>query len=211
MLVLNGRKVGKMVFGGREVASAWWGGECVWRNTPVVKITNGEGVGDYPCQELMDALAEYGLDYKTVEVLPFRLDTSQVTTMQAMFSGCSSLVEVPQMDTSQVTTMRSMFYGCSSLVEVPQMDTSQVTTMQAMFSGCSSLVEVPQMDGRNLDSGGSIPPSGVGYMFSNTKSLRDGHAHITVKRGFKYPGNSQIIYGSGLTRPPFFDEDGNPV
>lgn len=187
MLVMNGRKVGKMVFGGREVASAWCDGECVWRNTPVVKITNGEGVGDYPCQELMDALAEFGLDYKTVEVLPFRLDTSQVTTM------------------------RQMFYGCSSLVEVPALDTSQVTTMRAMFSGCSSLVEVPQMDGRNLDSGTSTSSSGVGYMFSGTKSLRDGHAHITVKRGFEYPVNRQIINGSGLTRPPLFDEDGNPV
>jgi surface protein len=187
VLVMNGRKVGKMVFGGREVASAWWDGECVWRNTPVVKITNGEGVGDYPCQELMDALAEFGLDYKTVEVLPFRLDTSQVTTM------------------------RQMFYGCSSLVEVPQMDTSQVTTMRSMFSGCSSLVEVPAMDGRNLDSGTLTNSSGVAYTFSGTTSLRDGHAHITVKKGFIYPSKKFVFPNSGLTVAPFFDEDGNPV
>jgi surface protein len=115
------------------------------------------------------------------------------------------------MDTSQVTTMRSMFYGCSSLVEVPAMDTSQVTTMRSMFYGCSSLVEVPAMDGRNLYSSNSTNSSGVAYAFSGTTSLRDGHAHITVKKGFIYPSKSFVFPNSGLTVAPFFDEDGNPV
>ncbi|MDK8794248.1 BspA family leucine-rich repeat surface protein [Corynebacterium sp. MSK041] len=86
-------------------------------------------------------LEEYGENYWTVATLPFKLDTSQVTNMESMFYGCSSLTSVPEMDTSQVTNMESMFYGCSSLTQVPEMDTSQVTNMRAMFDGCSSLTD----------------------------------------------------------------------
>ena len=71
------------------------------------------------------------------------VDTSAVTSMDYMFSGCSSLVslDLSGFDTSSVTSMVGMFSECSSLesVDLSSFDTSNVTDMQRMFSGCSSL------------------------------------------------------------------------
>ena len=74
------------------------------------------------------------------------LNTSAVTDMEGMFSGCSSLKElnVSNFNTSAVTDMSEMFRGCSSLEElnVSNFNTSAVTDMEGMFSGCSSLKEL---------------------------------------------------------------------
>ena len=71
------------------------------------------------------------------------VDTSAVTSMDYMFSRCSSLVslDLSGFDTSSVTSMAGMFSECSSLesVDLSSFDTSNVTDMQRMFSGCSSL------------------------------------------------------------------------
>ena len=73
-------------------------------------------------------------------------DTSNVTTMSYMFSGCSLLGSVPFFDTSNVNNMLGMFNGCSLLGSVPLFDTSNVTNMGNMFHSCSSLVEVELTD-----------------------------------------------------------------
>ena len=83
-------------------------------------------------------------------------DTSSVTTMEGMFTGCTSLKELDlsSFDTSSVTDMRSMFgnyvlVGCRSLEELDlsSFDTSSVKDMHDMFSGCSSLQTVYLGDG----------------------------------------------------------------
>ena len=79
---------------------------------------------------------------RSIEGLSF-VDTSAVTSMDYMFSGCSSLVslDLSGFDTSSVTSMAGMFSECSSLesVDLSSFDTSNVTDMQSMFSSCSSL------------------------------------------------------------------------
>jgi surface protein len=64
--------------------------------------------------------------------------------MGYIFSGCKSLVEVPEFDTYEVKNMDSMFFYCTSLKEVPKLDTSKVKDMSHMFFGCSSLEKVPE-------------------------------------------------------------------
>lgn len=71
--------------------------------------------------------------------VPQQLDTSQVTDMQYMFSGCKKLTFIPEMNTSNVTNMYYMFNGCAKLTTVPLLNTSKVTNITNMFSGCSSL------------------------------------------------------------------------
>ena len=72
-----------------------------------------------------------------------RLDTSAVTDMGDMFSGCSGLtaLDLSSFDTSAVTNMRYMFYGCSGLtaLDLSGFVTSAVKDMYAMFNGCSGL------------------------------------------------------------------------
>ena len=74
------------------------------------------------------------------------LDTSEVTNMNRMFDGCSSLksLDVSKFDTSKVTNMSAMFYECSSLtsLDLSKFDTSKVTIMGSMFSSCSSLTSL---------------------------------------------------------------------
>ncbi|MBF0004029.1 BspA family leucine-rich repeat surface protein [Enterococcus faecalis] len=73
-------------------------------------------------------------------------DTRNVTTMQAMFDGASSLtsLDVSGFNTSNVTNMYAMFYGASSLtsLDVSGWDTSKVATMTFMFNGVSNLTNL---------------------------------------------------------------------
>ena len=74
------------------------------------------------------------------------LNTSEVTNMNNMFSGCSSLtsLDVSGFNTSNVEYMASMFYGCSNLknLDLSSFNTSNVSFMSNMFSYCRKLQSV---------------------------------------------------------------------
>ncbi|EOZ5809274.1 BspA family leucine-rich repeat surface protein, partial [Enterococcus hirae] len=67
-----------------------------------------------------------------------QLDTSNVTSMQSMFYGMSSVtsLDVSNFNTSNVTDMLSMFRGIGSVtsLDVSNFDTSKVTSMRNMFA-----------------------------------------------------------------------------
>ena len=180
-------------------------GTASWSHTfgpeplPVVAIT-GTG-GSESRDQFRQACTQYGVNYQTVQELPFRLDTSQATSLINLFNGCSSLTQVPDMDTSQVTSMSSMCRGCSSLTQVPDMDTSQVTSMSSMFYNCGALTQVPDMDTSQVTN--------VHSMFYNCGALTDGNVRLIGR----HPNviNTNMILGSGLTREPFYDQQGNPI
>lgn len=68
---------------------------------------------------------------------PYSADgTQDVTNMNSMFTGCTSLTTVPLFDTSNVTNMMGMFAGCSALTVVPLFDTTNATNIQGMFDSC---------------------------------------------------------------------------
>ena len=74
------------------------------------------------------------------------LNTSEVTNMNIMFSGCSSLtsLDVSGFNTGNVEYMASMFAYCSSLtsLDLSNFNTSQVQFMNYMFSYCRKLKSV---------------------------------------------------------------------
>ncbi len=75
-------------------------------------------------------------------------DTSNVTSMNNMFSGCGlTSLDVSSFDTSNVTSMVCMFFECSSLIslDLNRFDTSNVTAMDNMFCLCRSLETKPQI------------------------------------------------------------------
>ena len=76
-----------------------------------------------------------------VEVLG--ANTTDITDMDSMFYGCTSLSSVPLFDTSSVTNMTYMFYNCPSLTNIPFFDTTNVTDMSHMFASCASLTNIP--------------------------------------------------------------------
>ncbi len=73
-------------------------------------------------------------------------NTSNVTDMRYMFSGCSSLtsLNLSMFNTTNVTNMGSMFAGCSNLtsLNLSSFNTANVTDMGSMFAGCSSITSL---------------------------------------------------------------------
>ncbi len=84
------------------------------------------------------------------------LNTSEVTDMNSLFLGCTSLVNVDlqHFDTGNVTGMNSMFSDCSSLrqLDLSNFDTRNVTDMNSMFRGCTNLesLDLPSFDTRKV-------------------------------------------------------------
>ena len=134
-----------------------------WTVTPSNEVVITGTSGTEARDSFRAALAERGLDYRTVETVPFLLDTSQVTNMSYMFRGCASLMSAPDMDTRNVTSMSYMFQNCAALMSVPDMDTSNVTSMSYMFQNCAALTSAPDMDTSNVTS--------MSYMFYGCAAL----------------------------------------
>ena len=111
-------------------------------------------------------------------------DTANVTDMQFMFYGCSSLTSIPALDTSKVSVMRSMFYGCSSLTSIPQLDASNASDMLYMFTNCSRLTSIGFYGfTRSID----ISPTALGH---------DAIVAFLNQAGTAYNSSQKITMGS---------------
>ena len=99
-----------------------------------------------------------------------------VTNMNFMFYGCSSLISLPDIakwDTKNVTSMSSMFSGCSSLISLPDIskwDTNNAIYIKSMFEGCSSLKLLPDISKCNLEN-----VSKMNSKFNGCSSLISSH------------------------------------
>ena len=83
-------------------------------------------------------------------------DTGKVTNMGCMFAECNGLtsLDVTNFNTSNVTTMYSMFRGCNKLtsLDLSHFDTNNVTDMRYMFEDCSNLINIFVGEGWNTDN-----------------------------------------------------------
>ena len=144
---------------------------------------------------------------KPVEVMPPTVGSYDAmdwlrATLTEYGESHETVKELPfEIDSSQVTNMLNMFQNCYALTSVPAMDTRNVTYMGGMFRGCSSLTSVPDMDTRNVTF--------VGFMFSECSSLTDGGVRLIGKH--PNVNTAMMINGSGLTREPFYDINGQPI
>ena len=81
-----------------------------------------------------------------------KFDTSNVTNMSYMFSGCGAIVnstfDISNLNTKNVTDMSYMFAYCkelTSLSDISNWDTKNVKYMNQMFSECKSLKALPDI------------------------------------------------------------------
>ena len=104
---------------------------------------------------------------KTLDKLD--IDTSAVTDMRYMFSGCTSLtsIDLSSFNTSAVTSMLYMFGNCHALtsLDLSSFNTSAVSSMGYMFSGCTSLTSL------DLSSFNTSAVTYMGFMFNNCRAL----------------------------------------
>ena len=101
------------------------------------------------------------------------IDTSNVTNMDSMFNGCTSLqsLDLSGWNTSNVTDMYYMFSGCTSLqtLDVSGFDTSNVTKMGYMFNNCKTL---QTLDVSGFDTSNVTNAQGMYNMFSSCNVLK---------------------------------------
>ena len=90
------------------------------------------------------------------KIARWKIDTSSVTNMGSMFSGCNSLrsAYLSGLNTSSVTNMVSMFFNCKRLekLDLSGFKTFNVTNMGSMFGECESLtsLNLPNFDTTNV-------------------------------------------------------------
>jgi surface protein len=108
--------------------------------------------------------------YTSCRTIDFsRVDTSEVTSMTSMFSGCTSLtsINLSGFDTSNVTSFSYMFQKCGRLtnLNLSNFNTSSAKAMNGMFSGCTMLSTV------NLNGFNTSGVVGMNSMFYGCSSL----------------------------------------
>lgn len=116
-------------------------------------------------------------------------NTSELTNMSFLFSGCQSLrsLDLSSFDTSKATTMNSMFSDCYALqtLNLSSFDTSNVTSMSGMFDYCCS------MTGLDISSLNTSKVTNMNMMFYACTSMR----YIFVGDGFK---TGQVAESRGM-------------
>ena len=99
------------------------------------------------------------------------LNTNEVTDMNFMFGGCTSLKELDLSgwDTRNVNNMNSMFFECNSLTTLNISDfiTTKVTDMGNMFESCKALttIDVSCFDTRSVEN--------MSWMFARCSSVQN--------------------------------------
>ena len=135
------------------------------------------------------------------------LKTENVTEMQQMFQGCSSLtnLDLSTFNTQNVITMFNMFGGCSSLtsIDLSSFNTENVEYLGNMFRECSSLSTL------DLSSFTTPKVTNIAAMFyecTNLKTIYVSHSWYTelVTEGtIMFAGCQNLIGGNGTV----FDAD----
>ncbi len=97
------------------------------------------------------------------------LNTTNVTNMSYLFSGCAALqsLDLSSLNTEKVNNMTYMFNGCTTLqnLNVSSFNTAIVTNMSYMFQNCAALTTL------DLSSFNTAKVSDMKYMFSGCSQL----------------------------------------
>ena len=140
----------------------------------VVEFTNSSN-WDTSNATSMNAMFSQCSGLTTLDLSNF--DTSKVTSMGEMFSSCGSLttLNINNFNTSNVTDMHSMFDSCSSLatLNISNFDTTNVSNMKSMFAFCSKLT-ILDISNFNMDK-----VTNTNRMFANCPSLHQSGLTMT--------------------------------
>ena len=139
----------------------------------------------------------YGLNMEVVDISGW--NTSNVITMENMFSFCDKLkniIGIENLDVSKLEDATSMFYGCENLVELDLTNWNPVSLQNAqqMFFNCSNLKIIKNIENWQLPN-----IKCVRYMFSGCTKLDVDLSNwdlTNIKDYLKYQG---LVANSGIT------------
>ena len=182
---LGSTNFGAIYLGSTKIGQAYLGSVKVYGSQLVLpphtircKFTSGYTPTKGDTQTLVDADENIWDIYKSINDWSSLLynipelesvigaNTTGVTSMSGMFTGCSSLTNIPLFDTSSASYLNSMFNECSSLTAVPLFDTSSAINMNYMFSGCTNVASGAYALYQQASSQ-STPPSAHSSCFRN--------------------------------------------
>ena len=126
-------------------------------------------------------------------------DTSNVITMESMFSQCKKLkkiIGIENLDVSKLEDANSMFYMCENLVELDLTKWNPVSLQNTsdMFYGCSNLKIIKNIENWQLPN-----IKDVSYMFYDCAKLDVDLSNwdlTNIKKSFK----TGIVANSGITK-----------
>ena len=213
-LNLGSTSIGSLYLGSAKIGSAYVGGTKVYESSPAlpaytirlkytdgvtptfskgtgVQVSSSPNVWDLTYENTSWSMLLYNHS-DLIEVIG--ANTTNVTIMDRVFLGCTSLTSVPLFDTANVTDMNRMFMNCSTISTVPLFNTSNVTNISSMFYGCTSLTTVPLFNTSNVTNTSS--------MFTSCTSLTS----VPLFNTGNVTNASHMFSGcSALTAIPLFD------
>lgn len=89
------------------------------------------------------------------------LNTSQVTDISYMCSGCNNITEIPAIDTSNVENMSFAFSNNSKVTDFSWLNTENITNLYNTFAGCSSLKSLEVDTSKVTNMGATFSGSGI--------------------------------------------------
>lgn len=132
--------------------------------------TSGVDINDYIKPETINKVTTMvGCWHTFIKKIP-KLNLNITTTCANMFLYCQAEeIDVSEFNTTNVTNMYQMFSGCSSLtnLDLSSFNTSNVTNMTNMFSYCSSLTSL------DLSSFNTSKITNMSYLFDNCTKLKN--------------------------------------
>ncbi|MBQ3657991.1 MAG: BspA family leucine-rich repeat surface protein [Bacteroidales bacterium] len=113
-----------------------------WDEADVKRIVIDKSYSNYNLGSSLSYMFKNYVNLTSIEGLG-NINTANVTNMQEMFAGCTSLksIDLTGFNTSKVQYMAGMFSNCSSLktLDLSGFNTENVTDMFRMFGECSNL------------------------------------------------------------------------
>ena len=140
----------------------------------------------------------YGLNMEVVDISGW--NTSNVITMENMFSFCDKLkniIGIENLDVSKLQRANAMFYGCKNLVELDLTNWNPISleNMSNMFYNCSNLKMIKNIENWQLPN-----IKIVRKMFCNCVKLNVDLSNwnlTNIKDDFMKTG---IVANSGITK-----------
>ena len=131
------------------------------------------------------------------------LDTSNVTTMNSMFSGCPKLESVifGAYDTQKNTNIQYMFQNCYKLINVDWggINTSNVTYANGVFYNCRELISI---DISNIDSSGFTMDALFFQGCTNLTKVIINRQDVFKMTATSFFANTPIASGTGYVYVP---------
>lgn len=132
--------------------------------------------------------------------------SARPTSTYAWFYGMENLTTITGMEylnTSEVTDMGVMFTGCTRLttLDLSSFNTANVENMVAMFNGCTSLTTIYAGDGWTTDK---VAPAYGSAMFTNCTALVGGNGTAYATAGMVDISFARIDGGPESETPGYF-------